>query len=63
MNSIQTPLPVSTLPDSDMRAVPAALARAAQRAREIAANTGTPLVIRENGKLIEQIVLPNDKDI
>jgi hypothetical protein len=46
----------STLPDADMRAVPAALRRAARRAREIARQTGTPLVIRRNGKLVEEQV-------
>ena len=40
--SKQPPLPVSKLPDADMQAVPAALARAAQRARELAARTGSP---------------------
>jgi hypothetical protein len=51
----QPPLPVSKLPDADMQAVPAALARAAQRARELAARTGTPLIFVENGKLIEEM--------
>ena len=62
MNSTQTPLPVSALPDADMQAVPAALARAAQRARKIAASTGTPLIIRENGKLVEEMIPPSDED-
>lgn len=58
MNTVLTPLPVSHLDDADMKAVPAALARAAQRAREIAAQTGTPLIITKNGKLVEEFVQP-----
>ena len=56
MTNAQTPPFVSKLPDADMQAVPAALARAAQRARELAARTGTALVFVENGKLIEEMV-------
>lgn len=47
-------IPVSHLKDADMRGVPAALVRAQQRAREIAAQTGTPLIVRKDGVLIEQ---------
>ena len=47
---------VSQLPDADMQAVPRALLRAAQRAREIALQTGTALVVRRNGKLVEERV-------
>lgn len=54
MNSL-TP-PVSQLKDADMRAAPAALVRAAQRAREIAARTGTPLILAQNGKVVEKII-------
>lgn len=50
---------VSCLDDADMQAVPAALARAAQRAREIAAHTGTALIITRGGKLVEEIVRPS----
>jgi hypothetical protein len=39
-----------------MQAVPAALARAAQRARELAESTGTPLIVIKDGRLIEEIV-------
>ncbi len=39
--------------NSDMQAVPQALARAARRARDIARQTGTPLVIVRDGVLIE----------
>jgi len=42
-----------------MQAAPVALARAAQRARELAARTGTVLVYSENGRLFEkQATLP-----
>ena len=47
---------VSKLPDADMQAVPRALLRAARRAREIARQTGTALVLRRNGKLVEEYV-------
>ena len=50
-----TPI-VSRLADADMQAVPAALARAAQSARELAARTGTPLVVAREGKLVESVV-------
>jgi hypothetical protein len=56
----QPPLPVSKLADADMQAVPAALARAAQRARDLAARTGTPMIYVENGKLIEEMVPPSE---
>jgi hypothetical protein len=39
---------VSHLTDADMQAVPRALTRAAQRAREIAERTGTKLVVRDD---------------
>jgi hypothetical protein len=44
---------VSKLPDADMQSVPRALLRAAQRAREVARETHTPLVIRVDGVLVE----------
>ena len=47
-------LPVSNLPDADMRGAPAAMLRAAQRAREIAWRTGTAIVIVRDGKLVEE---------
>lgn len=56
MNSHLSPRCVSHLQDADMQAVPAALARAAQRAREMAARTGTPLIIVRDGQLIEELV-------
>jgi len=46
--------PVSHLPDADMQAAPAALLRAARRAREIARQTGTAVVVMRNGKLVEE---------
>ena len=47
---------VSQLPDADMQAVPKALLRAARRAREIARQTGTAVVVMRDGKLIEEQV-------
>ena len=44
---------VPTSADPDMQAVPIALMRAAERAREIAPQTGTKLVVVLNGKLME----------
>lgn len=55
MNAI-APTPVSRLKDADMRAAPAALLRAAQRARETAVRTGTPLIVMQNGKLVEMTI-------
>jgi hypothetical protein len=59
MNATVKPVPVSRLCDSDMQAAPAALVRAGQRAREIAAKSGTPLIVVRDGKLVEQVVLPS----
>jgi len=50
--------PISRLADPDMQAAPAALIRAGQRARELAARTQTPLVVNKCGKLIEEAVPP-----
>lgn len=50
--------PISRLADPDMQAAPAALIRAGQRARELAARTQTPLVVNKNGKLVEEAVPP-----
>jgi hypothetical protein len=61
MNTVLTPHNRSRLPDADMQAAPVALARAAQRAREIAMQTGTPLVVVREGKLIEAVALPEVK--
>lgn len=46
----------SKLPDADMQAAPKALLRAAQRAREIAKQTYTPLVVVRDGVLVEEAV-------
>lgn len=46
----------SRLPDPVMQAAPRALLRAAQRAREIARQTGTPLVIVRDGVLVYEDV-------
>jgi len=47
---------VSKLPDADMQAAPAALLRAGRRAREIARQTGTAVVVMRDGKVIEEKV-------
>ncbi|HEV7485620.1 MAG TPA: hypothetical protein VGQ65_08055 [Thermoanaerobaculia bacterium] len=41
------------LPDADMQSAPRGLLRAAQRAREVARTTRTPLVIVVDGVLVE----------
>lgn len=58
MSAVLHPPIVSRLSDADMQAVPAALARAAQSARELAVRTGTPLVVTRDGQLIEAAVQP-----
>ena len=47
---------ISKLPDADMQAAPKALLRAALRAREIARQTNTPLVLIRDGVLVEEFV-------
>jgi len=49
-----TDVMVSKLPDADMQAVPRALLRAAQRARDVARQTETPLVLMRDGVLVEE---------
>jgi len=61
MSTVLTPTNRSRLHDADMQAAPVALDRAALRAREIAIQTGTPLVVVREGKLIEVVVLPEAK--
>lgn len=51
---MMNPKPISQSTDADMRHTQAALERAAQRAREIAAQTGTAIVISRKG-VIEHI--------
>lgn len=56
---------VSKLPDADMQAAPKAMLRAAQRARDIARQTNTPLVLIRDGVLVEEFVTdarPPDKE-
>ena len=56
---------VSKLPDADMQAAPKALLRAARRAREIARQTGTAIVVVRDGKLVEEKVTdprPQDRE-
>lgn len=50
----------SKLPDADMQAVPKALLRAARRAREIAHQTNTAIVIMRDGVLVEEKVTDAD---
>ena len=47
---------ISKLPDADMQAAPKAMLRAAQRAREVALQTNTPLVFMRDGVLVEEYV-------
>ena len=58
MSGFDPVVPVSRLADKDMQGAPAALVRAARRAREIAARTGTPLIIVEDGRVVEKWVDP-----
>lgn len=45
---------ISPLPDPDMQNATAALIRAAKRARKLAAQTGTEIVVRRDGKRIRE---------
>lgn len=45
---------ISKLLNADMQAEPRALLRAAQRAREVARQTDTPLVLIRDGVLVEE---------
>lgn len=47
--------PVSPLPDEDMHNATAALLRAAIRARKLAEQTGTEIVVMRDGKLVREI--------
>jgi hypothetical protein len=51
---------VSHLADADMQASSGALLRAAKRAREIARQTGTPLVFVRDGVLVQEMVEEDD---
>ena len=61
MSTVEYPGSVSRLPDADMQAAPAALVRAARRARELAVRCGTPLIVFENGRVIEKPVTMPDQ--
>lgn len=52
----------SKLPDADMQAAPQALLRAARRAREIARQTNTAIIIVRDGVLVEGRVTGIDHD-
>jgi hypothetical protein len=52
----------SNLPDADMQGADAALLRAARRAREIARQTNTPLIIMRDGKLVEEWITDDNLD-
>lgn len=45
----------SKLSDQDMQRAPAALQRAAERARELARQTGTEIVVVRDGQLVREI--------
>jgi hypothetical protein len=47
--------------DSDLEKAGDALQRAALRAREVARQTGTPLVIYKNGRIVKERVDQNNK--
>jgi hypothetical protein len=53
----------SQLDDEDMQKAPAALLRAAQRARELARQTGTEIVVVRDGKLIREIPPPVERPL
>jgi hypothetical protein len=53
---------VSYLPDADMQAAPAALLRAAARAREIARQTQTGVVVVRNGAIVEDSATTSPPD-
>jgi hypothetical protein len=50
-----------SLSDPDMQKATAALERAAQRARQIAQQTGTALVVIRDGQLVREIPQPIPK--
>ncbi len=45
--------PISEAKSADLRGIPAALARAAKRAEEVARQTNTYLVVQRNGQLLK----------
>jgi hypothetical protein len=52
----------SRLDNPDMQAAPLALLRAARRARQIARETGTAIVIVRDGVLVEERVTTSDDE-
>jgi len=54
-------IPISRLPDKDMQNAPKALVRAAERAKKLAEQTGTPFVVMRNGRLVQEILKPKSK--
>jgi len=54
--------PKSKLPNKDMQAAPRALMRAARRAREIARQTNTAIVIVRDGVIVEERVTEIEPD-
>jgi hypothetical protein len=48
--------------DDDMRGVKAALLRAAKRARDLARQTGTSIVVMRDGKLVHEVPPPDHQD-
>ena len=53
MTDTRNPLPLSQAKNSDLRGVPAAMARAQQAAKELAIKTNTALVIQQNGQMVK----------
>lgn len=49
----------SKLQDADMQSTAAALVRAAKRARKLAEQTGTAIVVRRDGKLVREMPAPD----
>jgi hypothetical protein len=47
--------PIASARDTDLRLSPIAMQRAAQRARELAAQTGTDIIVSRNG-IVERLV-------
>ncbi len=55
-------LPIEQAQDPDLRSTRVALRRAAQRARDLAQQTGTALVVRRNGVLEHVMPTPSSDD-
>ena len=51
-----------TIQDPDLAQVEKALRRAAKRARKIAQQTGTPLVIYRDGRVVKEMVMQEDSE-